>query len=188
MLSFYLEIAGLPKKKYLALFLVIIISLLLISSKIYAAPSANLVYSETGLGGGLWQYDYIFYNTSTNSEYIYSVDLLFNQQATVTGDPLPTGWDSTTWVGENETDFIVTFSTSASYDIAAGSSLGGFSFNIDYQAGDISYNAYFDDHQGGIFNTSGLTTIVPEPISSVLFLSGGVVIALRRYRKNIIKQ
>lgn len=60
------------------------------------------------------------------------------------------------------------------------SSLNGFSFTIDYQAGDISYNAYFDDHQGGIYNTSGYT-VTPEPISSVLFLFGGAVFAVRRH-------
>ncbi len=39
---------------------------------------------------------------------------------------------------------------------------------------------YFDDHQGGIYNTSGYTA-TPEPISSVLFLSGGAVFAVRRH-------
>jgi hypothetical protein len=162
--------------------------LFILSSAAFAAPGANLLYNETDLGGGLWQYDYTFYNTSTNSEYLYNVDLLFDQTATVTGLPLPTGWNSTVWEGENETDFIVTFSTGSSYDIAAGSFLSGFSFTIDYLAGDTSYNAYFDDYIGGTYNTSGFTSIVPEPVSSILFAIGGSTLGFRRYwkkRRNI---
>lgn len=173
------------KGKYLIL-LVIFHSILFASSLVLAMPAANLMYSEIDLGSGLWQYDYTFYNISTNSEFLYSVDLLFSQQSTVNGFPLPIGWDSTTWEGENQTNFIVTFSTNTSYDIAAGSSLSGFSFTIDYKAGNIGYNAYFDDHQGGIFNTSGITSVVPEPVSSSLFLSGVALFAVRRFLKRRI--
>jgi hypothetical protein len=152
------------------------------TSNASVAPSANLIYTESDLGGGNWKYDYTFYNTSSANEYLYSVDLLFDQWANVNGMPLPSGWDSTVWEGPNYTDFIVSFSNSGSYDISNGSSLGGFSFTIDYQAGSIPFNAYFDDHQGGITSSSGYT-VTPEPISSTLFLSGGVLFFVRNYIK-----
>ncbi len=158
-------------------------SIFMISARGFAAPGANLVYRESDLGSGLWQYDYSFYNTSTNGEFLYSVDLLFNQSATVNGVPLPAGWDSTTWEGGNQTDFIMTFSTDSSYDITAGSFLSGFRFTIDFRASNTAYNAYFDDHQGGISNASGYTTMVPEPISATLFIVGGATLGFRRYGK-----
>ncbi len=148
-----------------------------------ATPSANISYRETTLGSGLWQYDYTFFNTSNNNEYLYSVDLLFGQTHTVTGLPLPSGWNSTIWEGEHETDFMVSFSTNISFDIAAGSSLSGFSFTVDYQLRDIAYSADYDDHQGGIFSTSGYT-VTPEPLSAVLFFSGSIPLIIRRYLKN----
>ncbi len=161
--------------------IVIVLFLFLVSSNAFATSSANIVYNETDLGGGLWQYDYTFYNTSTNNEYLYSMYLDFDREATVDWLSIPSGWSSTLW-GHTPADtyFLDTFSTASGYDIAAGSSLNGFSFTIDYQAGDIPYNAYFDDHQGGIYNTSGYT-VTPEPISSVLFLFGGAVFAVRRH-------
>ena len=162
---------------------ILAVCLLMAASSAFAVSSANITYNETVLGGGSWQYDYIFYNMSTNNEYLYSVDLLFDQTATVTGLPLPSGWDSTIWEGENQTDFIFTFSASSSYDIAAGNSMSGFSFTTDYQAGDIGYNAYFDDHAGGITNTLGTTTMVPEPVSTSLFIIGAATLGFRRFRK-----
>ncbi len=170
-------------------FLLLIIntaSLFLVSSLAFTSPGANIVYNETDLGGGLWQYDYSFHNTSSNNEYLYSVDLLFNQWATVNGLPLPTGWDSTVWEGTNYTNFIVSFSTNTGYDIAAGDLLSGFSFKIDHQAGSIPYNAYFDDHQGGISNTSGYT-VTPEPVSSILFFTGGAIFIVRNYLRRKIQ-
>ena len=174
-------------KKIFLVLIINIVSLFLVSSLAFTSPSANIVYNETDLGGGLWQYNYyLLHNTSTNNEYLYSVDLLFNQWATVNGLPLPTGWDSTVWEGLNYTNFIVTFSTDTGYDIAAGDLLSGFSFKIDHQAGSIPYNAYFDDHQGGISNTSGYT-VAPEPVSSILFLSGGGIFVVRNYLRRKIQ-
>ena len=53
-------------KKYCLWLAVFIIVLFSISSPTSAAPSVNIAYSELDLGGGLRQYDYTFYNTSSN--------------------------------------------------------------------------------------------------------------------------
>jgi hypothetical protein len=129
-------------KKSLVL-VIAVISLFLAFSIAFAAPSANILYYETDLGNGWWQYDYIFYNTSTTGEALYSV-YLYPNWSTVDWLSIPTGWDSTLWgFTPIETDFIDTYSTDSSYDIVAGSFLNGFSFKINYRAGDISYDAFF---------------------------------------------
>jgi len=168
------------KMKKLLAAAILAASLLMLSSMAFASAGASILYQETDLGTGLWQYDYTFNNTSDAGESLYSVYLYFTQQASVTGSPLPTGWDGTVWAGTNTTDVIDTFSTDPGYDILANSSLNGFSFTIDHQAGNIAYDAYFS----GDNVVSGTTApIVPEPVSSILFLTGGAVFGGRTYWK-----
>ncbi|MBI5409215.1 MAG: hypothetical protein HZA14_07605 [Nitrospirae bacterium] len=73
-------------------------------------------------------------------------------------------------------------------DIAAGSSLGGFSFTVNQKVRNLAYAAEFDDHAGNLSTTSGTTALVPEPISSIFFVLGGVVLAGRRYLKSKRRQ
>lgn len=159
------------------------IMIILISSSAFASRSASILYQELNLGNGLWQYDYTFNNTSDTDEYLYSVWLDFDRSATVTGLPLPTGWGGTMWAGTNTTAYLDTSSSGFIYDIPAGNSKSGFVFTINYQAGNIPFTAYFDDHAGNISLSAGTTALVPEPLSSLLFLSGGAaLIARRRFR------
>lgn len=173
-------------KKKMLLMAVLAVSMFLFSSVgAFATSSADILYLETDLGNGMWQYDYTFGNTSTAGEYLYSVFLDLDHTAGVTGSPLPADWAGIVWEGSNNTPTLDTFSLSPASDIAAGSSLGGFSFTVDYQAGNIPYTAYFTNHENSFGMESGTTSgtqvpVAPEPISSILFLSGGAVMAARR--------
>jgi len=178
------RILAMKQNRYLIL--MIVITGLLIGSSVLAAPNASLLYRETDLGSDQWQYDYTFYNISTSGEALYNIWFDFNQTATVTGLPLPAGWDGTVWEGMNTTSWINTFSTTPAYNIVAGSSLGGFSFVVSYKAEAIPFTAYFNNGTGQPSYISGSTTVVPEPISSLLFLTGGAIIAMKRFLKRKI--
>jgi hypothetical protein len=166
---------------------VVVMGLLLGAGASHAvSPSASIMYTETNLGGGSWQYDYLFTNTSDPGSSLYKIFLFFDHSASVTGSPLPTGWFGIPWEGSNTTSFLQTMSLSPSTDVAPGSSLSGFSFTVDYRAGDLPFTAEFDNGAGGGISVwRGTTTVVPEPVSTVLFVAGGAALALRkRFRKH----
>jgi hypothetical protein len=169
------------KKRRFSAVAIFAISLLMISSVSLAATSANILYKETELGNGLWQYDYIFSNNSTSGDYLYSVLFSFSALTTISELTVTTGWDSSlTGFMPIDNDYIDYYSTDPAYDIAAGGSLGGFSFTADGQVGSVSFTSGLDDYNGNQSLVSGTAALAPEPLSSLLFLSGGAALMARR--------
>lgn len=151
------------------------------SLKALGSAGTRVLYTETDLGGGTWQYDYTFHNTSDATESLYSVYFYFAQSTTFNWVNIPSGWDSTlNGFTPIDTTLADTYSTGLAYDIGAGNSLGFFSFTVGYKAGDISYDAYLS----GDNVVSGMTAVVPEPVSLTLFVIGAGVLIGRRYLRN----
>jgi len=161
--------------------------LLITAPGAFAAANSSILYTEKSLGNGLWQYDYIFNNTST-TESLYSVYFYFAQETSFTGTAQPSGWNGIVWDGDTWiTDFADIYSTGSSFDIPAGNSLSGFSFTVDYQAGNIPYDVFFNGDIVVSGTTAPMPAVVPEPVNSTLFIIGGTLLTGIRYlrRKKI---
>jgi hypothetical protein len=165
-------------KRGLSLLWMVTCVLCICATNVLAAAGSNIVYFETAMGGGQWQYDYSFCNTST-TESLFSVYFYFAQETSFTGVSLPAGWEGIVWDGTTwTTGFADTFSTGSSFDISPGRSLSGFSFMVDHRVGNISYDAFFS----GDNVVSGTTiAVVPEPASPLFFVTGGIFLAGRVY-------
>jgi len=170
-----------PKSLFTA---ILLIGTLMFSAKAFADPIASILYQETNLGGGSYRYDYTFYNDSTADESLYKVIFYFDQ-STTTGLPLPTGWVGTVWNGTATNTFLNTIALNQNYYIAPDEFLGGFSFIINRQLGNSSFSAEFKDNEGSYYafsgNTAAAPPVVPEPVSSTLFIIGGIALGVRKY-------
>ncbi len=182
------------KLKNLLITSTVLVGVFIFSAMAFASPSASILYNETDLGGGSYKYDYTFYNTSTAGESLYKVFFYFNETSTATGSPLPSGWFGTVWVGTNTNTFLNTMAISPSLYIAPSNSLNGFTFNINHKLGDSSFVAEFKNNEGSKYAFSGTTAVavVPEPLSTILFVIGGAILAVssysrRRFEKKRVK-
>lgn len=191
------------KQKKMLVPVIIVVSMLLIPSITLATPSANILYDETDLGNGWWQYDYTVENTSTGNWGLFELELTFKDDfgnyfyTPVTDSALPTGWGE--WYGRgwqdvNSTNFRRAYSFTdnqydTTYDITPGNSLSGFSFAINTPAGSIPYKAFFRDltaQYPSYQYVNGETTLVPEPGTLLLLGSGFMGLAFydrRKFRK-----
>ena len=164
--------------------LLIVISLFILAQSALASPNASILYDEKDIGGGYWQYDYTFLNTSS-SEYLYGVRLEFSGLFEVNSPTLDGSWEGM-WGNLSPTIFMETHSINNANDIATGNALSGFSFTINSQIGNTAYTAFFDNHVENRSYTTGTTAsfpVVPEPVSTVLFLTGGAAMAFRYRQK-----
>lgn len=184
------------KKRILSMLFFTAFSIMLISSAAQASISANILYNETNLGNGSWQYDYMFQNTSSSDEthgYLQKVMLAFDE-STVNVSGMPANWTSYTFTGTASigvpvvTGYLEMYSDTQGADVAIGSTLGGFRFTTDYRIGNIAYEAVFSDHGAGtgyedFASTTGTTT--PTPIPAAVWLLGSGLAGIAGLRRRI---
>jgi hypothetical protein len=163
--------------------LIVVSSLLIGSSLALAASSSSILYQETQQEDGLWKYEFTFSNTSTNNEYLYSVWLNFDTFYTILMPVLPEGWTGP-WGKISVASFEETHTSTN--EIAAGNELKGFGFFSNQRIPSILYTAYFTNHSGTMSSHSDSSvlvnpTVVPEPLSAVLFSVGGLMLGTKLY-------
>jgi hypothetical protein len=145
-----------------------------------ATPSADFLYNETNLGGGLWQYDYTLHNTSdpvadAGSE-IYYLFFTFDSSSIFINLTNPIGWDSIDGIDFHETFSLNPGADPVGTDIAPGSFLGGFSFQISYQIGSLPFELFFanpsDPNNPVQYSGVSASLVSPVPETSTLFMLG----------------
>jgi hypothetical protein len=147
-----------------------------------AVPIAEILFVETELGTGSWQYDYTVFNKSDPVVHadvnLFQVSFWFSVDIELINASVPNDWDSI-YDNTSTPGYLLTFSElpgvpTEGADIAPGAFLDGFVFQFDQQVGAMVFEALFADPSGGdpfVFN--GTTTPVPEP-ATILLLAAGI--------------
>lgn len=152
------------------------------------ALPADIRYTETDLGGGLWQYDFTVENMSSMDDshpYLWKVDLDFENSAYVTLLNNPASWSVGTFTGylPDTTDYVEMYSDASAFDVLPGSLLTGLSFTADFRLGVIDYVAWFSDH-GAIEDWTSIEgTASPVPVPAAVWLLGSGLIGLAGLRR-----
>ena len=148
-----------------------------------AVPIAEILYTETDLGDGFWQYDYTVFNKSdpANDEGVnlYEVTFWFNSAIELMKVSVPDDWDSI-YDNISAPGYLLTFSMVPEIppigaDIAPGAFLSGFVFRFDEQVGDLAFNVLLANpsDSSNPLTDSGTTVPVPEP-ATILLLAAGI--------------
>jgi len=143
-----------------------------------AIPTANVLYLETDLGNGIWQYSYTVYNNLDSEFGLFDILFEFDPSVVLAESSSPNGWtENFENLGEGFAAFQSSFAglPPGGYDIAPGDSLGEFVLQFTQQlVSSLAFTAAFWDYDSDAFASSyhDTTTPVPEPATLLLMMSG----------------
>jgi hypothetical protein len=168
--------------------LLVTVSLLLSAPVAWSTPMAGISYVETG-STGAWQYDFNFHNTSDPvadaGADLFDVFITLGSTFSPTSVAAPLGWDYFDF-GWGDLEF---YSSNPGippigFDIAPGSSLGGFLVVLSDQlpAGTPKFTALLVNPDGG--DPIPYPAAVPEP-STFLLLGAGLLGAIGIFRQRV---
>lgn len=173
-------------------FIFMLIGLLSLPINAWAVHSSSVLYSESNLGGGLWEYDYTIMNDSdpfTDAGYnVYDLFLSFGTPLILTNILSPPGWDQIS----DASSFIDWFSTNpgeppSGTDIPPATSLSGFSFVSNTRLASLPFDVLLsnpDDPMNSVPISGTTTSTVPLP-STIYLLTAGIIgiVSLRKRLK-----
>lgn len=149
-----------------------------------AAPIPAFEYVETGLGGGLFQYDYTVSNLGdpiAGAGFdVFDVALFFPAATSLTSSALPSGWDIIAGTGFLDAFSLQPGPAPAGTDIGPGQSLAGFRFVFDSQVGALPFQAVLSnpvDPQNPVVYDGVTSAAAPAPVpepATLLLLGTGV--------------
>ncbi len=183
-------------KTFKTLCLSIMTATVLIFSSIAHAgvpPTADFLYNEIDKGTGWWQYDYTLFNTSPIGHVgidLYDLFLYFDPLASLNVLSMPSGWDWTDGAGFVEVFSMNPGAPPVGTDIVPDTSLSGFGFEFDYQAGMLPFDATFVnpydlDNPFVVSGTTAPKSSIPEPSTILLLGSGLAGLAMIRKRRRV---
>ena len=147
------------------------------------AQEARAIYTETSVGGGLWRYNYTFYNDLNPITFVgfdlYDINLTLDGATIATNELTAPLWSSIITVDFVEYFSVLSGPPPVGGDVFPGASIGGFQFLADKQLGDLAFTATFTDPSdpftprfyAGISQNSSSTS-APEPATGILLLCG----------------
>ena len=163
-------------------------------SSAWATLLVEVTYSEKKISSSLWQYEFIVANTSQGADPIFDIwdvflDLGLVPLTKIENIGMPNGWE---YLADTVDPFIALTSLPPpdGADIAPGTSLGGFVFQLDAELGEILFVTTFFNPDGVPPSLDGSVTpsdvvSIPEPATFAFVSVGLAGVGLYTRRKRI---
>jgi len=159
----------------------------LFATSVFGTPMTEIQYVTNDLGSDQWEYIYTVENISLAAgieEFTVWFDFGLYDNLVVSTPETPPEWDQIVWQVEPVLEDPGGYDAVATnLSINIGESLSGFSVSFDWLGVGDPGSQYYEIIDPITFNTIEDGYTVPEPASAVMLGLGGVLVVLRRVRR-----